>query len=146
MSRMTFIERRVEVLGGLIGPEAATAAAHRDALRAVGIIFGWVAFIPAITWARMAGGVLAWSVAALAFAGTFAIFTVSIVFGHRMVVDARVFVGNKLGYPVRLGSCLSRPREWQMMIAMEKELHAQGRTQPRWGVRRMPKDPGHPWD
>jgi len=68
MPSVRFVERRVNVLGPVIGAEAARAIAHRDALRVAALILGWIAMVPAATWAQMAGGPLAWSMAALALA------------------------------------------------------------------------------
>jgi hypothetical protein len=140
LSRVTFLERHLELLGPVIGAEAARAIAHRDALRVAALIFGWIAMVPAATWAQMAGGPLAWSAAALALAGTLGLFAASVVFGHRGEARANEFVGQQLGYPVRLGSNLN-VREFRRAIEREKFFHAQGHR-PKWGIYHAPKDSG----
>jgi hypothetical protein len=138
MPSVSFVERHVTVLGPVIGAEAARAIAHRNALRVAALIFGWIAMVPAGTWAQMAGGPLAWSTAALTLAGTLGLFAVSVVFGHRAEVSANAFVGQQLGYPVRLGSNLN-VEEFRRAIEREKFFHAQGHR-PRWGIYHAPSD------
>jgi hypothetical protein len=138
MPSVSFVERHVTVLGPVIGAEAARAIAHRNALRVAALIFGWIAMVPAVTWAQMAGGPLAWSTAALTLAGTLGLFAVSVVFGHRAQASANAFVGQQLGYPVRLGSNLN-VEEFRRAIEREKFFHAQGHR-PRWGIYHAPRD------
>jgi hypothetical protein len=138
MPSVSFVERHVKVLGPVIGAEAARAIAHRNALRAAALIVALLALVPAGTWAQMAGGPLAWSTAALTLAGTLGLFAVSVVFGRRAQASANAFVGQQLGYPVRLGSNLN-VGEFRRAIEREKFFHAQGHR-PRWGIYHAPKD------
>lgn len=138
MSNVSFVDRHVKALGPVIGAEAARAIAHRDALRVAALIFGWVAMVPAGTWAQMAGGPLAWSTAAVALAGTLGLFAANVVFGHRGEASANAFVGQQLGYPVRLGSNLN-VGEFRRAIEREKFFHAQGHH-PKWGIYHAPRD------
>lgn len=139
MSNLSFVERRVKVLGPVIGAEAARAIGHRDALRLWAFGTAWLALVPTATWAQMAGGPLPWSIAILALACTLGIFVVSVVFGHRGTASANAFVEKQLGYPVRLGSNLN-VREWRRAIEREKEFHAQGRR-PKFFIYHATKDP-----
>lgn len=139
MSNLSFVERRVKVLGPVIGAEAARTIGHRDALRLVAFATAWLGLVPTATWAQMAGGGLAWSMAILALACTLGIFAVSVVFGHRASACANAFVGQQLGYPVRLGSNLN-VREFRQAIEREKFFHAQGRR-PKFGIYHAPKEP-----
>jgi hypothetical protein len=103
------------------------------------LIVALLALVPAGTWAQMAGGPLAWSTAALTLAGTLGLFALSVVLGHRAEASANAFVGQQLGYPVRLGSNLN-VEEFRRAIEREKFFHAQGHR-PRWGIYHAPKDP-----
>jgi len=136
---LSFVERRVKVLGPVIGADAARNVGRRDALRLVAFATGWLALVPTATWAQMAGGPLAWSMAALALVCTLGIFAVSVVFGHRACASADAFVGQRLGYEVRLGSNLN-VREWRQAIEREQSFHAQGRR-PKFFIYHAPKDP-----
>jgi hypothetical protein len=138
MPSVSFVERHVKVLGPVIGAEAARTIAHRNALRAAALIVALLAFLPAGTWAQMAGGPLAWSTATLTLASTVGLFAVSVVFGHRAEASANAFVGQQLGFPVRLGSNLD-VEEFRRAIEREKFFHAQGHR-PRWGIYHAPKD------
>ncbi len=135
-SRLTFIRRRLHVLGPVIGAEAAIACGRRDLLRLTAFLFGWLVWVPATTWAQMAGGPGPWTIAALAGAFGLGIFAASMVFGHLAIAAANQHVGSQLGYPVRLGSALSL-RAWQQAIEREKHFHALGRR-PKFFIYRAP--------
>lgn len=132
------IAQREALLSDIIGPQGARACVLRDALRLVCFTLGWLWFVPAIVWAQVTGGVLAWTITALAGACVVGVFLASMRFGHRAVSKANSFVGDLLGYCVSLGSNMGA-REWRSAIEREKRFHEQG-YRPKFFIYRAPKD------
>jgi hypothetical protein len=99
-----------------------------------------IAFRPRLARRYRSVALLAGSMAVLALVGTIGLFAASVVFGHRGEASANELVGQRLGYPVRLGSNLN-VREFRRAIEREKFFHAQGHR-PKWGIYHAPKDSG----
>ena len=132
------IAHREALLSDIIGPQGARACVRRDALRLVCFTLGWLWFVPAIVWAQVTGGVLVWTITAVAATCVFGVFFASVMFGHRAVSNANSFVGGLLGYRVFLGSNMGA-REWRSAIEREKRFHEQG-YRPKFFIYRAPKD------
>ncbi len=138
-----FAQVRVRAMGPVIGEPAALACARRDLLRLVAFGLGWLAVVPTATWAQLSHRPLAWVATALSGAAMLGVFAASMVVGHHTIVAANKFVGDRLGYPVRLGSNLN-VREWKMAVEREKTFHAQGgRPTKLFWIYRAPKDDAH---
>ena len=138
-----FTRARIRVLGPVIGEAAARACAQRDLLRLVAFGLGWLALVPTATWAQMSHQPIAWVAAALSGAAALGLFAASMVAGHHTIDAANSFVGDRLGYPVRLGSNLN-VRQWKMSIEREEAFHAQGRRPSgTFWIYRAPKDDAH---